>query len=135
MNVVRVLQSIGAVVAGFLAVVLLSVGTDFLLESTGVLPPQDRIEDYTNTHYALAASYRTLFNVVGGYIAAWLAPRAKVLHGIILGAIGLCAALAGVVVAWNLIPPETRWYPIALVVTSLPFCWLGAKFYRPRMAI
>lgn len=33
-------KSIGAVVAGFLTVVVLSVGTDFILESLGIFPPQ-----------------------------------------------------------------------------------------------
>ena len=130
----RVFQSIGAVVAGFIAVVALSMGADYIAESTGVLPRPERLEDYTNVHWAIAAAYRTAFNVVGGYVTARLAPMKPVTHGIVLGCIGFAGAMAGVIFTWNFIPPEARWYPISLVVTSVPFCWLGAKLYRPRVA-
>lgn len=131
----RILQSIGAVLAGFVAVVILSIGADWVCETTGILPPANEIGAYTNVHWAIAAAYRTAFNVVGGYLTARLAPGNPMTHAIVLGCIGFAAALAGVVVAWNFMPESARWYPIALVVTSVPFCWLGARLYRPRAAV
>jgi hypothetical protein len=49
-------------------------------------------------------------------------------HALILGAIGTVLALAGLLATWNTgLGP--RWYPVALVVLSIPQCWAGAKLY------
>jgi hypothetical protein len=74
--------------------------------------------------YAIATLYRSAAAVVGGYVAALLAPNAPVGHAVILGAIGTLAALAGVLT--HLSMPHL-WYPIALVVTALPCSWLGGR--------
>jgi hypothetical protein len=52
------------------------------------------------------------------------------LHGIILGVIGLVSALAAAVavIPMGLSP---AWYPIALVIVAFPSVWLGA-WHRTR---
>lgn len=116
-------RSIGAVVAGFLAVAVLSVAVDQVLHVLNVYPPwgQPMHEPELN---ALALSYRLAFTILGGYITARLAPRSPMRHAIILGIIGTVAALAG---ALATIPKNwgPSWYPILLVVTALPCTWLG----------
>jgi hypothetical protein len=77
----------------------------------------------------LALSYRTVYAVLGSYIAARLAPRNPMRHALILGFIGLPLSVAGAIVAikGNFGP---AWYPIALALTTLPCAWLGGVLYR-----
>jgi hypothetical protein len=50
------------------------------------------------------------------------------MHALILGAIGVAASLAGVVMAWNRVAEfGPRWYPVALVVLAMPQSWLGGQ--------
>jgi hypothetical protein len=116
-------KSIGAVLAGLIAIVALSAGTDFVLESLGIFTPPDQ-GFFTPWMVMLALIYRCIYAVAGGYIAARLAPNRPMRHAIILGLIGLVASIAGAIVAWDLSP---HWFPIALIITALPCTWLGGK--------
>jgi hypothetical protein len=118
-----ILKSILAVFAGFLTVVILSVATDAILEGAGIFPPPDQ-GLFITWMLVLAFGYRTLYNIVGGYITAAIAPSNPVRHAIILGCIGTVAGAVGVVVGWDL---SDHWYPIALAVEAIPTCWLGGK--------
>src|SRR5262249_20111155 len=78
--------------------------------------------------YLLATIYRTIYAIIGGYIAARLAPSQPILHALVLGSLGLILGIVGVVTTWNteaVIGHE--WYPIGLVVLALPPAWLGGK--------
>jgi hypothetical protein len=127
----RLLRSFGAILAGFVAVVGLSIATDLILHATGVFPPIGRPLQDTGL-FLLAAGYRSVFAIVGGHLAARLAPDAPVRHALILGGIGF--VLAGLGVAASAGKPELgpAWYPVALVVTALPCAWLGGLMTRPR---
>ena len=65
-------RSIGAVLAGILAVIILSIGTDLVLHAIGILPGLG--EPVSDSLLLLATVYRTIYSVVGSYITAWLAP-------------------------------------------------------------
>ena len=117
----QILRSILAVVAGIVAVVVLSEGTDYVAGKLGLLSFNG--PDLT-VPFAIATVYRSIAAVVGGLVTAKLAPNAPIMHAIILGAIGTALALAGVLT--HLSAPNL-WYPIALVVTALPCSWLGGK--------
>jgi hypothetical protein len=117
------LKGIWAVVAGFLTVVILSVGTDAVLEALWLFPPQSEPAAYTAGMLIVALIYRCAYTVAGGYVAAWLAPDRPVRHAIILGFVGIVGGTIGVVFSWNLTPHH--WYPLALVVTALPCSWWG----------
>jgi len=116
--------SIWAVVAGFLAVVILSIGTDAGLHAAGIFPGLgQRMSDGL---FVLATIYRTIFGVVGSYITARLAPYKPMKHALIGGAIGMVLATIGAAATWNKnLGP--RWYPVALVVGALPTAWVGAR--------
>ncbi len=118
-------KSIGAVLAGFVTVVVLSTGTDFILETLGVFPPLTEPQSYTWLMLMFALIYRSMYTVAGGYITARLAPDRPIRHAIILGIVGIVAGTVGVIVAWNLSPQH--WYPIALIIAALPCTWLGGK--------
>ena len=122
-----VVRSIGAVLAGFLAVVFLSIGTDAALHATGVFPPWG--QPMSDTLFVLATAYRTVYGVAGGYVAAWLAPNRPITHAVWLGAVGVAVSIMGAAATWNAGPElGPKWYPLTLVVIALPISWLGGWF-------
>lgn len=122
----RVLRRIGAVLAGLLAVVLLSTATDALLHATGVFPPLG--QPMSDGLYLLALAYRIVYGVVGGYVAARLAPDRPMGHALALGVVGIVLSFAGTVTMWNRGPAfGPRWYPLTLIVIALPSAWLGGR--------
>jgi hypothetical protein len=115
-------RSIWAIVAGFLVVVVLSIGTDLVLHATHVYTgPQ-----LNDNQSALATAYRTLFAIVGSYITARLAPHKPMKHALIGAALGTVIATGGAVATWNK-DLGPHWYPVALVLTAFPTAWIGAK--------
>lgn len=122
----RILRSTGAVFAGLLATVLLSVATDAALQASGLFPREG--SRMTAALFALALAYRIVYGAVGGYVAAWLAPRRPLLLGLVLGSIGLLLSLLGLVATWG---KESEygpmWYPLLLVLIAVPSTWLGAR--------
>jgi hypothetical protein len=129
----RVLRRIGAVLAGFFATFILSVATDLALHAIGIFPPWG--QPMSNALFGLATAYRTIYTVTAGYITARLAPDRPMAHVWALGIIGLVAALAGTVATWNAGPEfGPKWYPLALVVITLPSVWTGGKLAQRTAA-
>ena len=124
----KILKSIGAVLAGMLAGALLAIGTDLVLHATHVFPPWD--QPASDALLLLATAYRTIYSTAGSYITARLAPDRPMLHAMVLGVIGLAVCIVGAVWTWNKGPAfGPHWYPLALIVLALPQCWLGAKLW------
>ena len=125
----RLGRSAAALCLGFLAVVVLSLGTDQVLHVLDVYPPWGQPMRETSDNL-LALSYRMLYGAAGSFIAARLAPRAPMLHAMMLGAFGFVLSVVGVVVT---LPMDLgpAWYPIGLAVTALPCAWLGGLAARP----
>src|SRR5712692_711068 len=120
------LKSAGAVFAGFLAVVILTLGTDVVLHAAGVFPPWG--QPVGSAVLVLATAYRTLYSVAGAYLTARLAPNRPMGHALALGVVGLVASIAGAVGTWDKGPEfGPHWYPLALVVLAVPQCWAGGK--------
>ena len=117
-------RSIRAVVAGVIAVVVITTLVDIILHATHVYPPMD--QPINDALALLATSYRLVIGVGGAWLTARLAPREPMTHALILGAVGTVLALIGLIATWNAgLGP--RWYPLALVVLSIPQCWAGGK--------
>jgi hypothetical protein len=123
-------RSVGAVAAGFVAVVALSLGTDQVLHILRVYPPWGEPMRAPGLNL-LALAYRSVYTVAGMYLTAALAPSAPVRHALVGGAIGTVVGAAG---ALATIPMDLgpAWYPIALAVEGLPLAWLGGALYRAR---
>ncbi len=130
----RMARSVLAILAGFVTVFVLSLATDQVFHVLKVYPPWGQ-PMYDTGLLTLALAYRCLYAVLGSWIAARLAPRAPMRHAMILGWIGLVFAIAGAVATIFFMPVKLgpSWYPIALVITTLPCAWLGGwLFVRGR---
>ena len=113
-------RSIGALLAGFVAVVVLSLGTDLALHAAGIFPPLDQ--------------RMSVYAVVGGYVTARLAPDRPMGHALVGGLIGVGLSTLGAVLTWNrALGPH--WYPLALIVTALPTAWVGGKLRTMQLPI
>lgn len=124
----RIGRSIVALLAGFIAVVVLSLGTDMVLHVTGVFPPWG--QPMSDTLFLLATVYRTIYGVAGSYITARLAPDRPMQHALAGGVVGLAVSIAGTVATWDRGPEfGPHWYPIALVVLAMPCAWTGGRLH------
>jgi len=117
-------RSIWAIVAGFLVVVLLSLGTDAALHAAGIYPALGK--PMSDRLFVAATIYRTVFGILGSYITARLAPHSPMKHTMIGAAIGFVLATAGAAATWNK-DLGPHWYPVALILTAFPTAWIGAK--------
>jgi hypothetical protein len=123
----RAIRSFGALFAGFLVVVVLSLGTDLALHASGVFPPWGR--GMSDGLFLLATVYRTLFALAGSYLTARLAPYRPLGHALAGGAVGLALSIAGAIATWDRGPEfGPHWYPVALVLTAMPCAWAGGAF-------
>ena len=123
-------RSVWAIVAGVLAVVIVTTLVDAVLHLAGMLPPtSQRMNDAQS---ALALSYRIVIGVGGGYLTARLAPERPMKHAMILGVAGTLLGLIGVVATWNL-DLGPHWYPIAVAALAIPQCWAGGVIVERRL--
>ncbi len=124
----RIGGSIAAVLAGMFAGIILTLATDVVLHAISVFPPWGQSMVGFDGALLLATVYRTIYGIVGSYLAARLAPDRPMLHALVLGAIGLAVSIVGAVVTWNKGPAfGPHCYPLALIVLALPQAWAGGK--------
>ena len=123
----RLGRSVAALAFGFVAVVVLSLGTDEVLHLLKVYPPWNQ-PMYDPGLCLLALSYRIVYTVLGSYIAARYSPYNPMSHALILGVVGTVIGTAGAIatIPMHLGP---AWYPIAIAATALPCAWVGGVLY------
>ena len=120
-----------AVIAGLAVNVVFGLGTDAVLHATGVFPPWG--QTMADSLFGLALAYRVVYGVAGAYVTARLTPAAPMKHALILGAIGVVISLAGALATIGRGPEfGPPWYPLALVVLTLPVSWLGGWLFASR---
>ena len=121
--------------AGFVFIALASHGVDALLREMGVYPGSGK--SMSDGFFAGATVYRTLFGVLGCYLAARLAPNRPRRHALILGLIGTLLATLGAIATWNQGAEfGPHWYPISLVLTALPAAFVAGRLHtRSRLAL
>lgn len=128
----NLIRSTLAVLAGFVVIVVLSVGTDQVIHSLGVYPPWGEPMRETNLN-VLALTYRLVYDTFGCYLTARLAPRHPMRHALVLGAIGFVLSSLGAVGA-IVADIGPAWYPILLALSSLPTAWLGGVLAQQSRA-
>lgn len=117
-----ILKSIGAVLAGLIAIFFLSHITDMILEKTGVI--NIPFADNPLWLMILVTVYRCVYVVAGSYLTAALASRKPMHHSMVLASIGFVLGILGAIAMWHE-PPH--WYPVALIILGWPSAWLGGK--------
>ena len=122
----RVVRSIVAVLAGVLAIIVLSIGTDMAMHASGIYPPWG--QRMADSLFVLATAYRVVYTVAGSYIAARLAPDRPMRHALVIGVVGLALGLVGAVATRNEGPEfGPKWYSLAIVAIAMPCAWAGGK--------
>jgi hypothetical protein len=116
----RPLRSVGASLAGFVAIAVLSTATDALLRAAGVFPAAD--QPMNDGLYGLALAYRAVFGIAGTYLAARLAPSRPLQHALTLGGIGFALSTLGAIALWDL---GGHWYALANIAITLPTAFIG----------
>jgi hypothetical protein len=127
-------RSLGALFAGALAGIVLSIGTDMLLRAAGVLPALGK--PMGDRRFLLATAYRTIYGIAGSYLAA----RARTLL-----ADGARSPARG---GWHRCVHTRRggdvgnkgpgfgphWYPLALVALGIPQSWVGGRLRELQLS-
>lgn len=115
-----------AVIGGILVVLALTFAGDMLMHHLGFFSAKNGTNG--NGPFAVATSYRTIFGILGSYLAARLSASRPMLCAMILGIIGFLVSILGAVFTWNAGPEfGPHWYAIVLVLLALPQAWLGGK--------
>jgi hypothetical protein len=123
----RNLRRAGAVLAGLLAIVVLSTAADAVMRAAGIFPPfPQRMADGL---FLLATAYRIVFGVIGGYVAARLAPDHPLRHALALGGVGVVLSTAGAIALGEYGP---AWYSIAIIAICVPCARAGARLAAAR---
>ncbi len=120
-----IFKSIGAILAGFALGATLSVATDFLFDKLGIMS-MDNFKETSTIIIFIVIFYRFIFNVIGCYLAAKLAPNKPMRHVIIMGVIGTIISILGSFAMWDL---AVVWYNIAIILIALPSAIIGGKLY------
>jgi uncharacterized BrkB/YihY/UPF0761 family membrane protein len=124
----QIFKSVWAVVAGFVFVVILSIGTDILLHKTGLM--KQPFKDNSAAFIVWVIIYRFVFQVTGSYFTARLAPNRPMRHAMIGGYIGLVLSITGALLMKEEGP---GWYAIALIILAIPSAWLGGYLFTKNI--
>ena len=124
-----IIKSVAAIVAGIAVYSLLLFGATWVLEALFGRSESELL------NYSVATQVLWLiWNVVGmaaaGYAAAAIAPRAPAAHAIAMGTIQALFTLGAMFTSHGNITP--RWLWIAVIVTTIPGAWIGARLRTPR---
>jgi hypothetical protein len=129
----RLWRSTGAVLLGILAGAVLSVGTDQVLHVLEIYPPWGQAMREPGLNL-LALAYRCVYDTLGFYLIARLAPRNPARHVWVGAAIGLVLSAAGVLAALEA-DLGPLWYPVALALSTLPSAWVAVALHRKRKEV
>ena len=122
-------RGIIAVIAGLIFIFAVTTLVDVVLHVIGFYGPWT--QPITESQAAVAFAYRVVISIAGCYLTARLAPERPMKYAMILGAIGVVLSAIGAAATWNrALGPH--WYPLSLVVISLPCAWVGGKLAAPR---
>lgn len=123
----KTLKSIGAVLAGFITFSILSGAASAILVSIGVYP-NGKLPLHGSLFVIIGILVlQAIFNMVGCFATAKLAPFNPMRHVLIFGGLG---ALLNLLTALGMIKdPASFWFFLALAILSLSIAWLSGKLY------
>jgi len=97
----RIGRSIGAVLAGMVVGIILTLATDIVLHAIHVFPPWGASMAGFEGALLLATVYRTIYGIAASYLVARLAPDRPMQHALAGGFLGLVVSIVGAAVTWN----------------------------------
>ena len=113
-----------AIVTGFVSVAVLSIGADTVMHGASYYPAEP--SQMSNGLFAVAATYRAVFTVLGGAITTALSRETTFRPAQILSFLGLLGGLAGVA-AWLATPNlGPLWYAATIPISAVPCTLFGA---------
>lgn len=121
-----------AILAGILTGAALSLGCDEILHIVHVYPAWS--ERMSDGQFVVATAYRVVFNVVGSYVMARMAPYRPMLHAMIGGALGFVLSIAGALATWNR-DLGPHWYAIAVALVAIPCAWIGGWIRERQLRV
>jgi hypothetical protein len=124
----NVLRSIGVLLLAFVVNGLLSVVTDFILESIGVLPDPSK-GLFETWAILLVLFYRGAYTIFTGFLIARLAPSKAMLHALILGVIGTMIVLLAMTNP-TVAEKAPMWYGYTLAATTIPCMMFGVVIHK-----
>lgn len=129
---VPVVRSVIAVLAGFFASMVMSLGADLAFRRMS--PESFDAEGQAANEGTLFVimGYETLFAAVAGYVTARLAIRRPLAHALIMGAVVLAGRLFTAILAWSSVP---AWFHVGVLVLIVPAALLGAKLGELRARV
>ena len=132
----RVLRSVLAIVAGLMVISIIAEGIEFMLVTAlhgGVATEPDVYWSVRNRPMVLGLKliYNTLAAAGGGYLAAWIAGRRALAHGIALAAIQLALFVWGMT-ASEFAGATPTWAWSTLCVTMTAGILFGARLHAGR---
>ena len=124
----NIFKSVGVVLLAFVGSALLSVITDFVLESIGILPdPKNGL--FETWAIIIVLIYRGAYTILAGFVVGKLAPNKPMLHAIILGVIGTVITLLAISNP-EFAQKSKLWFGYTLAAISIPCLWLGVKIQQ-----
>ena len=112
-----------AVLAGIGVFTLGLLGID--AAGTAILGAEPEWINQSTTTQGVWAFGNAVSMIAGGYVAAWLAPSARVAHAVIVGTIQTGLTLAAFLTLRNTATPTWLW--VLGMVLTVPSAWLGGR--------
>jgi len=123
------MRSVLAILAGFFTVPIVSFTCDYAFHE---LHPGYGPHAYIGGGVALIVLiYGTLSVLLGGYVTGMIAHKSQMLHGVILGCLGLLIAIPVNIKIWGEAP---AWYHIIGLLLVVPVSAYGAHVAGQRRA-
>jgi hypothetical protein len=128
------IRSVLSVVAGIAALTVISFAIEALANPLMIRMFPESLPDSAAISHSLPASlflfgYMAFSNGVGGYVTAWLAPRSRTRHAMIMGAIEAAITVAAMLASTNTVPMR-NW--IGVIALTIPAASFGGNLRASR---
>lgn len=127
----KALRSVLAVVAGFLVIGVLAVGTASLLRSASPAQFDAAGNPVTVAMMLVQLLYVGVYATFGCWLAGRLAPGRPMLHALVVGVLGLALNIPS---ALALRDTHPAWYLATGTLTTMLWAWLGGRIAERQAA-
>lgn len=112
-----------AIITGLLSGIALTILTDAVLEGTGIIPHGPL---HNTKLQIIELTYRGVYLVIGGYVAARLTTASARKAALIVGGVNCILSFVGAIATQHK-GFAPMWYSLTLVVIAIPLAWFGGS--------